>query len=206
MQATCGRHYVLVAKLATWLRTKVHPGTPQIQASRLLLAAYRNRIQPGLPIHVEQFSPGEDCCILVFSILLELGKGEFVHICQRQNIVDRHLPMDSRSLRRKLAKESIPNPEELAIKFDDLQWRFCAAKFNLDIDRDHVKNVIIPICSKEMINAKGGTAQLWQIAVQEEFVGSKLKEAVSSSGFDDPRDNFGYVGQHRARTRVVSHS
>ena len=191
MQATCGRSYVLVAKLTKWLRSKVGY---TIRASRLLQAAYRDRAKPGLPITAEQLIPGEHyCCLIVFSILLKIGAGQLVHTFQRAEIVDGALPIDLRSLKIKLAAVDSNIAEELISKFDEMQWRFCAVKFDLDISRDYVKNRIIPICRKERINSKGGTAQLWQIEVQEEFVGHKLREVALSSRYDDPKDDFGYV-------------
>ncbi|KAI9776787.1 MAG: hypothetical protein M1816_005081 [Peltula sp. TS41687] len=189
MQAACGRPYVLVAKLTEWLRPIVSgSGSDTTRASRLLVAAYRNRHQPGLPISVEQFS-GDDCCLLVFCILLTLDWGELVDIFQRCDVVDRLLPIPLRELRAKLETAGLPDAEKLATRFDEMQWRFCPARFDLHMGRDHVKNRIIPICRKEEINSKGGTAQLWQIDVQEEFVGCKLKKVVSSSRFNANNPN-----------------
>lgn len=194
MQAVCGRPYVLVAKLTEWLMAKVGSGSNITQAGRLLLAAYRNRRQPGRPISVEQFS-GEDRCLLVFCILLRLGSGELVDTFQRHDIVDRRLPISLLNLRRDLETAGLPNAKQLVTDFDKIQWRFCPVRFDLHLSRRFHRNKIIPICKKEEINSKGGTAGLWQIAVQEEFVVGKLKDAVSSSRFNanGPNDEPDYV-------------
>jgi hypothetical protein len=194
VQAACGRSYVLVAKLTRWLRRNVqnNSGAKSTQGSRLLWAAYYNR-NIFLPITWEQLSGGEDCSLLVFSILLELKKGWLVHSFQSRDIVDRHLPIDLRSLRARISSMRVSNADDLAVNFDAKQWKFCPAKFDLHKSKEgYNKNIIIPICKKQEIK-KGGTAQLWQIAVQEEFVGPKLREAVKDSWFDDEKDRFGPV-------------
>jgi hypothetical protein len=195
-RAICGRTYIRTAKFTKWLRSKIGPGSITTQATRLLHAAYHHRIQPGLPISSEQISAGEHGCLLVFSILLELHLGHLVHHFQRQDIVDKHLPIDLRSLQAKIwlmDREDLPNAESLPERFEKAQWRYCPAIFDLGVGWDHPRNKIIPICKKEQINDKGGTARLWQIAVQKEFVGHRLREAVSNSMFHDTKNNLGEV-------------
>jgi hypothetical protein len=53
--------------------------------------------------------------------------------------------------------------------------------------------MVIPICRKEKINNKGGTAPLWQIEVPEEFVGPRLRDVIPSARFFDLNDNGGWV-------------
>lgn len=70
-------------------------------------------------------------------------------------------------------------------EFLKLQFHYSPAKFNLyqgaDWDDEHT---VVPICEKNSINKKGGTAELWQIAVPEEFVGHKLRDISSGSRFN----------------------
>lgn len=197
MRATCGRTYLRTTKLTEWLRGTAGPSSGITQANRLLAAAYRDRSQPGLPISAEQLSTGEDRCLLVFSILLELQFGQLIDRFQRLDLVDKHLPIDLWSLQAKLQGLDLPQPKSLANDFNDIQWRYCAARFDLGVGREHPKSKIIPICKKEEINEKGGTARLWQVAVQEEFVGPKIRKAVPNSRFYDPKDNFGWVSSSR---------
>ena len=187
--AVCGREYILVDKLKSWLRSEVSGNTTR--ASRLFNIVYRRRhpSQPWPPAC--DFSRGNHSCLLVFCILLELGSGELVEKFQRTDIVDRRLPIDLPSLQEEIAAMRLP--AALAERFDEMQRRFCAITFDLDMDRDYIKNQVLPICEKKTINDKGGTAQLWQIAVQEEFVGEKLRNAVALSEFDDSKDLFGKV-------------
>src|SRR5438552_644353 len=76
VKGVCGRHYVLVSRLTDWMKSS--QGSNKTQVERLLAAAYRNRGQPALSFAEEHISSGDSCCLLVFSILLELGHGELV--------------------------------------------------------------------------------------------------------------------------------
>jgi hypothetical protein len=207
VHAACGRNYVRTAMLTNWLRDKAGPGSNTTRAARLLRAAYRDRIGPGLPISSEELSSGEACCLVVFSILLELRLGQLVDRFQRLGIVDMRLPVDLLSLQDKVSAMDLPKTEGgwkgLAERFDDMQWRFCPARFDHRVGREHPKNMILPIFKKEEINDKGGTACLWQIAVQEEFVGQKIRDAVRNSRFYDRRDNFGWVSPIRRRAILL---
>lgn len=181
-QAVCGRPYVLVAKLTQWLRSKVNPPAGTTQVSRLLFAAYRASRSPGLPITPETCSVGDSSCLLVFSILLVIDRGDLIDYFHRHNIVDKHLPVPLLLLKERL--DGFSDAEQIAVLFDNVQWRFSPATFELHVGHTHLMNTIIPICKKSEINDKGGTAKLWQIEVQEEFIGPKLKDAVSKSRFN----------------------
>ncbi len=198
--AICGRDYILVAKLTEWLKSETRPLFGTTQVGRLLRAAYRDRNHVALPVSVGQIDHGHKCSLLVFSILLELGLGNLVHLWHWQGIVDTSLPIPLWSLKERIKKMdflnfSLADVEQLAEKFNNMQWRFCPANFQLNDGEDYNKERIIPICRKDLINTKGGTAKLWQIVVQEEFVGKELREAVSSSRFKDPKGELGMVSQ-----------
>jgi hypothetical protein len=196
-EAICHRQYVLVSKLIQWLKSKVRSGGYETsQASRLLDAAYRRRITPALPITKEQLSDGEDRCLLVFSILLELGRGELIDLLWRREKVDKRLPIALLDLQDTFQALGVRDPYRVAEAFDDLQWRFCAAKFELNMGREYPRQRIMPIRRKLEINEKGGTAQLWQIEVLEEFVGRELRDAVKASAYD-PKDGLGKVSLSR---------
>src|SRR5688572_18963167 len=92
-KATCGRKYVLVTKLKLWLESIVPLGKDNItQAGRLLDFAYRKHSSnmPGLPSSEEVFSGGQNGCLLVFCILLELDRGDLIDDFLRQDICDIH--------------------------------------------------------------------------------------------------------------------
>ena len=181
-EAVCGRPYVLVAKLTQWLRSKVDSPAGTTQVTRLLFAAYRESHSPGLPITPETCSVKDSSCLLVFSILLVIGRGNLIDTFHRHDIVDTHLPIPQYTLRERLHK--VCHVDQLAESFNEVQWRFCPAKFELHVGYTYPIHKIIPICRKCEINDKGRNAKLWQIEIQEEFIGPQLKEAVSNSKYN----------------------
>lgn len=194
--AACGRDYVLVTKLKLWLESKVAPGAgDRTQASRLLEFAYRRRShRPGLPITREVLSDSHNGCLLVFCILLELDRGHLIDEFWSQGIWDKHLPIDLHSLLKKAATITTSDSDALANGFNNLQWKFCPASFEMTWRRKLVAEHILPFYKKEKINEKGFTAQLWQIEVPEEFIGPNLVRAVAKDGkYNDPNDDIGPV-------------
>ncbi|KAL8772818.1 MAG: hypothetical protein Q9209_002163 [Squamulea sp. 1 TL-2023] len=181
MEAVCGRSYVLVAELTQWLRSRIHSDKSTTQVGRLLMTAYPDQI---LPSSTEQLWEKDNCSLLVFCILLLIGKGHLIDDFRRHDILDKHLPIPHQQLRTKLQDFRIPDAIRLAADFDEKQWPFCPAKFDLHSGQEYNEHKILPICKKVKINEKGGTAQLWQIEVKEEFVGHRLKEAVAFSRYN----------------------
>ncbi|KAL9021295.1 MAG: hypothetical protein Q9185_001500 [Variospora sp. 1 TL-2023] len=182
MKAVCQRSYVLVAELLHWLRSEVHRGQSTTQAGRLLMAAYGP--DQSLRASRVKLSDRDNCCLLVFTILLLLGKGDLVHLFQRVDILDKHLPINHQLLREKCRNARIPNADQLAAEFDKKQWPMSPAKFELHSGQIHHEHKILPICKKEEINQKGGTARVYQIEVKEEFVGKTLRQAVAFSRYN----------------------
>src|SRR5204862_5856837 len=109
------------------------------------------------------------------------------------SIMDAALPFDALKLQTILERIGIPNAGTVAERSDAAQWSYCPVKFDLRVGRNYSRNQIIPICRKRPINQKGGTASLWLIEVQEEFVGDLLKDAVPASRFHNPDDGLGFV-------------
>ncbi|KAL8687353.1 MAG: hypothetical protein Q9224_005177, partial [Gallowayella concinna] len=183
MTAVCGRSYVLVEELTQWLRSKAHPGKSTTQLGRLVIAAYRdyNGIAPS---STDKLMEQDSYCLVIFSILLLLGRGNLIHVFQKHNILDTHLPIPLQQLQSKFETARISDAKQLAADFDEKQWPFCPAKFDFHYSQEYNEHKILPICKKEKINEKGGTAQLWQIEVKEEFVGHHLKQAVSFSRYN----------------------
>jgi hypothetical protein len=143
---------------------------------------------------------GAQCCVAVFSILLQIGWGDLIHLFRSHEIFDSSLPVVLFTLKdifremiRYLQLEDQISPDALAEDFNNQQWSFCPAIFR-EGEFDFVQNRIIPIFSKEKINTKGGTATLWQIEVLEEFVHESLRKIFEESAYDDEDDQMGKVG------------
>jgi hypothetical protein len=77
---------------------------------------------------------------------------------------------------------------DIGRQFEEARWRFYPAHFEFDVSHNYDKKRILPFLKRVPIGegeGKGGTANLWNISVPEEFVGSKLRRKVASSKFTD---------------------
>ena len=178
-KAACGRDFLLVDRLHHWLRSPV--GGEGTHAGRLLhRVAYRDRHLPGVPITSDKLKPGDDCCVLVFCILQSIGRGNLINVFSRKGKIDRLLPIPRHDL------EAIANDvhdAHLSSAFFELQHRFRPARFDLHGTTDWDEDMVVPIYRKIPIKA-GGTAELWQIDIPEEFVGQNLRDISSGSRFN----------------------
>lgn len=188
--AVCGRHFILVDKLQKWLRTTLDPeGTTH--ADLLLHVAFGSRKLPGPPVDSNALLAGDSCCLLIFCILHQIGSVKALPFFSRSGNVDRLLPLRPDSVRVTF-QAACKDDRELQAKSSSLigeflkrQFRYSPAKFNLHQGADwDDEDAVVPICEKNSINKKGGTAELWQIAVPEEFVGHTLRYISSGSRFN----------------------
>lgn len=181
--------YVRIVMLKDWMRES-HPtarvnetdGKPTSNIELLAYAAYATKSNSKfLPLKASKIAiSGRQCCIAIFSILLDLGYGHYVDRFYRAGYRDSHLPgLELETLKIKLRGEEVPDSEDLAILFHDRKWKFCPAFFTKDMDESFFEHQVIPICRMSLI-AEGGTAKVWQISVQAEFVGRDLKKAIQS--------------------------
>lgn len=197
-KAVDGRSYVLVEKLQKWMRdwnrTTKLDNKYVTNTDLLLHAAYHER-RHFPPIEPSQIlDPGRNCCVTVFCILLDLGLGHLIDEFSKKTIIDARLPEDLSSLKKKLS--SLQNGDNVADRFNERQWRFCPAIFSLYMVAEYFENRIIPICRRTHLN-KGGTAHVWRICVQSEFVDKTLKNILdedSSAKYEDRE--FGTVSRN----------
>ena len=178
--AACKRRFVHVERLLDWLRS---PDESHVShANHLLHVAYSKRTS-FLPIAIEKFQPGDDCCLLVFCILHMINCENKIDVFVRRRNIDRLLPLRWDSVQDTFRAAGVEN-QDLPSRFYELQYLFCPAKFEMHGDDVWGEEVVIPICTKNSIK-KGGTAELWQISVPEEFVGPSLRNIASGSRFDN---------------------
>ncbi|KAJ9660233.1 hypothetical protein H2201_006979 [Coniosporium apollinis] len=203
VEGACGRSYIRVEELKNWMRSRVQgPSTGKniTQVDRLLRAAYRDGEGPFFPITAKQVERGH---LVVFSILLELNKGKHIDQFKSAGIDDR-LPVSLEDLKSRLKGiDKVPgsnSSEQLAVAFERLQWRYCPLPLEMDMSPDCAEHRIIPICKKGLIKA-GGTAKVWQILVQKEFVDNDLQKAVCNDPHANVRDkDFGPCYQFALKT------
>jgi hypothetical protein len=188
LKACCGGDYVLLSKFRHWLK-EPRAGS-YTMVSRLHDVAYRSWTKPARLISADQIC--EDNCILLFSILLEMGRGELIHEIWNRGKNDRHLPIDLYALLLMFEGMEDPKYQQLAEEFDQRQWKYCPAILEFNKARQYPQNQILPFSKREKINEKGGTAQLWVIEVLEEFVEAKLRMKVEGSKYEC-KDGLGPV-------------
>ena len=185
--AACGRHYVFVERLHSWLKSPSKSNPSATNASVLVEAAYH--IEKFVPVPLEQIESAHNpsnCSLLIFSLLLKLGCGNLIHYFLRKNVVDRDLPTataDPEVIQTLLVEAGIPNAYHIATRFEELRWRFCPVKFELGVGKDYVKERVLPIHKRKVLSLKGGTADVWDIIVPEEFVSDELATVVGASKF-----------------------
>jgi hypothetical protein len=166
-QGLCGRSYVQVARLKKWLDLK--------KVEILLDYAYLQRESLNPPIReYEVVCEGTSCCALVFSILLELGQGHHIDWFAKRELGDIRLPIPLSTLK----DEGV----EYAEAFVQKQWAFCPATFKYK-SQNYTKDRILPICTRQLISDKVGTAQVSQIIVPEDFVEHGIRAKVPDSKF-----------------------
>jgi hypothetical protein len=200
VKAYCGREYVLVTRLTTWLKSQC-PSGDYTQVDRLLAAAYRNRTVPGLPINKDDLCDLNEGCLVLFSLLLDLGHGDLIHKLQGREKFDKKFPIDLTQLRPIFREMGMPDSDRIAEEFDYLQWKYFPAILDGQKNRQYPQNRILPFTKRVPINEKGGTAQLFQIEVLEEFVGPKLRHKMKQFRYDvigeDDDDRLGPVSDPR---------
>ena len=129
-----------------------------------------SRCKPGIPITSDKFKPGEDCCLLVFSILQKLERGDLIDVFSKKKKVDKLLPSPRHDFDENEIDGDHPDLSSAFFgKFFELQHRFRPASFDLHDRNDWGEDKVVPICRKNSIKV-GETAKVWQIDVPEEYL------------------------------------
>lgn len=180
--AISGQPFVLVEKLQHWLRSPVDRSVTH--AERLVRVAYKDRPTTFSPITAPHiiFDPGDSCCLLVFCILELIGCGSAVDTFHEHQKTDRLLPMRLDTIQQTFRSAKIQDSNK-ASEFFKLQHRFKPARFEWQMKKKWDSDTVIPICQKNLIK-KGGTAQIYQIDIPEEFVDQSLRHYCAGSRFN----------------------
>lgn len=191
LKACCGREYYLTGEIVKWMRRN-DTNMQTINAGLLIAEAYE-----GNYVHYPSsatIANGEDRCLVVFAILLELRYGHLIDDFRRYSITDKRLPVRVVSEIEPLLsylkkKEQIQDKLEFWDRFQERMWLYCPCSLELGMRSTFLDPVhgrwIMPFCERQRINMKGGTAQVWEVAVQESLVSLKLAAAVGRSKYKD---------------------
>lgn len=185
----CGRPYIQVQKLRHWLKEKCSKKPDTTWADQCLEAANKGHNVGSWSLSDINLDGRE--CLLVFSILYDIGEPGLIKHFRSHDLTDKKLPISLLELETKL-KGSTHDSTLLAQKFDMRQWAFCSYRFDWSSQFNFEKPTILPICRRGILSRSGGTALVWQIAIQEEFVGDSLRKISAKSRFHD--NEFGVVG------------
>ena len=189
-KAACKRNYILVHRLKAWMNG-IELGEKLNNAGRLLQAVYNNH-----PRH--QFQPVDSSSIsrssVVFAILLKHDLGDLVHHFLKANITDDVLrtPSPPYQTLQHFLRDEKEYARKLTEIFDKDRWAFCPVEIRPEMDQTYLYDKqIVPFCKRQTINEKGGTAQVFQVLLQEDFVSDDLRETMDHSRVED--EDFGTV-------------
>ncbi|KAI9687319.1 MAG: hypothetical protein M1822_002362 [Bathelium mastoideum] len=184
-----GRRFYHVDAIVEWMQ-RLEPGN-SLRNAELLIREVRP-VRPGFNLDIEKFLYGPDRCLVVLAILVTQKRGHLIDILRRSGIVDQHLTYltenNFRDLRNELEAGHISDRKEICSDFESDLWSFCPATLSLRMNgRYHTGQYIMPFCQKQQVNEKGGTAQVYEVVVQEDFVPKPLREKLQRAKFTDPK-------------------
>ncbi|KAG8525536.1 uncharacterized protein KY384_009180 [Bacidia gigantensis] len=182
------QQYILTPSLEEWFLVKANPNASHLDL--LLDFVYAQKII--VPVDADKVSDGSQKCLLVFSILLQIGHGDLIDKFQERGLIDSRLPFERAQVVDTIVQMGVQDAQEIAQQFSEKQWAYLPMIFQYGARLVCPPQMIVPIHQKQRINTKGGIATLWHIVVLEAFVDQALREVASNARYDDPSDHLGY--------------
>ena len=185
----CQRHIVHIEAIKQWWLRKTSETSEQTKLLRLL-----DEMPPAnhrtFPLEPQKLFAGKYSGLAVFSLLLRHDRGELMDRFYDSGIHDNHLAIVSdRTLQANL-RQIMPRDEADAVlrDFNEHKWQFCPLELTLDMSQPlHDTKVIPPFCHKIKMGDKGGTASIYWVAVQKDFISDeRLRVAIKDSLYEDP--------------------
>ncbi|KAK8134175.1 hypothetical protein PG984_006187 [Apiospora sp. TS-2023a] len=191
----CTKAFYDSDKTVTWMLLS-NGQSEQTNAAALLNAAldsYPYMInEPSRP-KASDLGKGGRNCYIVFAILLNLNHGFVIHIFQRFGITDANLRnelLPSIDALKHSLQDFVRDVDKLINNFDDMRFMFQRVSMDLNMSEVYLDSQqgrwVSPFCRRKLINTKGGTAQVWEVSVQDELLSSDLKERLKRSEYEDP--------------------
>ncbi len=174
-----GRRFILTRRFESWLNSIADGMGHQTVLERLFFnTVVTNNISGPLAT-----PPWQSNSVLVFCILLQLSVAHHLQDLSTTGISDSVLPLEKHDLRALFKSLEILN-EKLADEFFEMQWQFCVATLDLDQDHEWPPEMILPICAQNLI-AQGRTAEVFEVAIPEDFIGENLAQAFPDCRHED---------------------
>ncbi|KAI1427718.1 kinase-like domain-containing protein [Xylaria sp. FL1777] len=184
-----GSKYVRSRRIVHWMRATDTSSTAT-NGSLLLEHVYeaaRNPLPLFCPVEWEQISDGN--YIIMFSFLVDLGYGHLIDVFRRFTVQDNYLHRRGNIIKEDMLKLSFKDSAELQsfmVIFESRRWEFCPVEFYQDIDIDLDDGLrVLPFCRRQRITHKGVTADLYEVAVEEDFVNENLREIIECTKYVD---------------------
>ncbi|OQU97590.1 Protein kinase domain-containing protein isoform 2 [Cladophialophora immunda] len=180
-----GRHCIKTKQVQQWMKT-VQDGHASNNLTRLITEVWRPRHNSNFPPSAESVSSGDDCAIIVFSVLLDIGCGGLLDLFIEADIKDATLSITSAehhwtSLEQSLRRAGVPNTDRVVEAFKKRKWSFCPVIIKRRMHKDYGGECVFPFCKREPANGKGGTAEVFQVLVPAECMAEDLKESLQAS-------------------------
>lgn len=141
---------------------------------------------------------GDRSCILVLSCLLHQvhgkeghskeGHGNLIYIFQKAGIIDKdlqHAPSRFEMLRRDLEYRNVPEVKSIINHFERKMWAYCPVYLQDGRDMDFGSKLFLPFITHDRVGS-GGTATVFKVRLQQEFVSTKIREHLGDP-FEDEK-------------------
>jgi hypothetical protein len=158
-KTACGAGYIDVRKLTRWMEMR-EPDQQTPNVGRLLHELNRyERIDATSQTILDRESG--DRCLLVFSILLGLGKGNLIDMFASTRITDSALDHlypkhpTYAELLAELRRRGVAEAEKIIEDFETAKWSYCPAMIKLYKSAGNQGGKVLPFVRKEPITEKG---------------------------------------------------
>lgn len=186
----CPTSFIDTEPLLKWMRTIREDG--KSNAERLLdevAPSRRNFVQP------ESIFRGEKPSVLVFCILLMESRGELIYHFYSAGVFDKDLenegwPWSSNDsleedLRTELQSDrkfesQSQGAEKIIDEFKKGARIFCPARLELNMTTHFPPEKILPFIERKKVNNKGGTASVYYVTIQENYLCGNIKKALEN--------------------------
>jgi hypothetical protein len=161
-----GKAFVRTRRLKLWLNSTDESAGEETET---ILESLFNTVVANSVSRHPITTPWDSDTVLIFSILLQLGQANLLPEIIENGISDKSLPLTKDDLRVLSLQIDVDT-------FFEMQWQYCGATFELDGDYEWPEEMVIPICSQNLM-AEGRTAKVYEVAIPREFLGPKLAHA-----------------------------
>ncbi|KAF2265370.1 hypothetical protein CC78DRAFT_200218 [Lojkania enalia] len=195
-RCVCKRRIVCVARMEDWMETTA-PEHTSTNLTRLLDDLYRMVSRTVFPFEATSVLKRQGRCVRVLGALLSLGRGDLIDLFHGAGISDnvvlyntKLVGHDQIGLLKYLEDNGVSNAMEIIDRFEREISVFCTPSLDmymeLNLENWKEDRRMLPFCKRQRISKKGGTATVYQVAIQKDFVSDpELASALEKSAYKD---------------------